>query len=46
MTPQLTVVIPAFNEQELLEAIVKAVVAALPDPARSELVIVNDGSTD
>ncbi|HZX53886.1 MAG TPA: glycosyltransferase family 2 protein [Ilumatobacteraceae bacterium] len=46
MTPQLTVVIPAFNEQESLEATVKAVIAALPDPARSELVIVNDGSTD
>ena len=46
MTPQLSVVIPAFNEQESLEATVKAVVAALPDPARSELVIVNDGSTD
>ena len=46
MTPQLTIVIPAFNEQESLEATVKAVVAALPDPARSELVIVNDGSTD
>ena len=46
MTSQLSVVIPAFNEQESLEATVKAVVAALPDPARSELVIVNDGSTD
>src|SRR3954453_17793434 len=46
MTPQLTLVIPAFNEQESLEATVKAVVAALPDPARSELIIVNDGSTD
>jgi len=46
MTPQLTVVIPAFNEQESLEATVKAVVAALPEPARCELVIVNDGSTD
>jgi glycosyltransferase involved in cell wall biosynthesis len=46
MTPQLTVVIPAFNEQESLEATVKAVIATLPDPARSELVIVNDGSTD
>jgi glycosyltransferase involved in cell wall biosynthesis len=46
MTPQLTVVIPAFNEQESLEATVKAVIAALPDPSRSELVIVNDGSTD
>jgi glycosyltransferase involved in cell wall biosynthesis len=46
MTPELTVVIPAFNEQESLEATVKAVIAALPDPARSELIIVNDGSTD
>jgi len=46
MTPELTIVIPAFNEQESLEATVKAVIAALPDPARSELVIVNDGSTD
>ena len=46
MTSQLSVVIPAFNEQESLEATVKAVVAALPDPAGSELVIVNDGSTD
>jgi glycosyltransferase involved in cell wall biosynthesis len=45
-TPQLSVVIPAFNEQESLEATVKAVVAALPDPARSQLVIVNDGSSD
>jgi dolichol-phosphate mannosyltransferase len=40
------VVIPAYNEQESLEATVKAVVAALPDAGRSELVIVNDGSTD
>lgn len=44
--PQLSVIIPAFNEQESLEATVKAVVAALPDPVRSQLVIVNDGSTD
>jgi glycosyltransferase involved in cell wall biosynthesis len=44
--PRLSVVIPAYNEQESLEATVKAVVAALPDPARSELVIVDDGSTD
>ena len=39
-------VIPAFNEQESLQATVDAVVAALPEPARSQLVIVNDGSTD
>ena len=44
--PLLSVVIPAYNEQESLESTVKAVIAALPDPARSELIIVNDGSTD
>lgn len=44
--PQLSVVIPAYNEEESLEATVKAVAAALPDPARSQLVIVNDGSSD
>jgi glycosyltransferase involved in cell wall biosynthesis len=46
MRPELSVVIPAFNEQESLEGTVKAVVGALPDPTRSELVLVDDGSTD
>lgn len=46
LIPQLSVVIPAYNEEESLEATVKAVVAALPAPARSELVLVDDGSTD
>jgi glycosyltransferase involved in cell wall biosynthesis len=45
-TPLLSVVIPAYNEQESLEDTVKAIVAALPEPARSQLVIVNDGSAD
>jgi glycosyltransferase involved in cell wall biosynthesis len=44
--PRLTVVIPAYNEQESLEDTVKAVVAALPEPTHSQLVIVNDGSSD
>src|SRR3954468_1964790 len=44
--PVLSVVIPAYNEEESLPQTVKAVVAALPDPARSELVLVDDGSTD
>lgn len=44
--PQLSVVIPAYNEHESLESTVKAVVAALADPMGSELIIVNDGSTD
>jgi glycosyltransferase involved in cell wall biosynthesis len=45
-TPRLSVIIPAYNEQESLEATVKAVLAALPEPDLSELVIVNDGSSD
>ena len=45
-SPRLSVVIPAYNEQESLDDTVKAVVAALPEPARSQLVIVNDGSSD
>ena len=44
--PRLSVVIPAYNEQESLEDTVKAIVAALPEPALSQLVIVNDGSSD
>ena len=44
--PFLSVVIPAYNEQESLDDTVKAVVAALPEPDRSQLVIVNDGSAD
>ena len=44
--PELSVIIPAYNEQESLEATVKVVIAALPDPGRSQLVIVNDGSSD
>ncbi len=46
LAPQLSVIIPAYNEAESLEATVKAVVAALPDPDLSQLVIVNDGSSD
>jgi dolichol-phosphate mannosyltransferase len=44
--PELSVVIPAFNEQESLGSTVAAIVAALPNASRSQLVIVNDGSTD
>ncbi len=46
LVPRLSVIIPAYNEQESLEDTVEAVTAALPDPGRSQLVIVNDGSTD
>jgi glycosyltransferase involved in cell wall biosynthesis len=44
--PEISVVIPAYNEQESLETTVKAVLGSLRDPSRSELVIVDDGSTD
>lgn len=46
MTAELSVIIPAYNEQESLEATVNAVIVALPDAGRSQIVIVNDGSTD
>lgn len=44
--PALSVVIPAYNEAESLRATVDAVVTALSEPASSELVLVDDGSTD
>ena len=45
--PEVSVVVPAFNEEESLPAVVQALAAALQGRARSfELVIVNDGSSD
>ena len=44
--PRLSVVIPAYNEQDSLGETVDAIIGAVPDPGRCELVIVNDGSTD
>ena len=47
LLPNLTVVIPAFNEQELLEVVVEAVRNKLPSLAKEyEILIVNDGSKD
>lgn len=45
-TPAISVVIPAFNESESLTSTVVAILAALPDPPRAQLVLVNDGSSD
>lgn len=44
--PELSVVVPAFNEEESIASTVDAIVAALPVPTRSEVVLVDDGSTD
>jgi dolichol-phosphate mannosyltransferase len=45
-TPQLSIVIPAFNEEASLAATVAHVVASAGDERRLELVLVNDGSSD
>jgi hypothetical protein len=45
-TPRLSVVIPAYNEQDSLDSTVAAIIEALSDPEQCQLVIVNDGSTD
>jgi glycosyltransferase involved in cell wall biosynthesis len=42
-----SIIVPAYNEEDLLGACVTRVLAApLPDGLSSEIVIVNDGSTD
>lgn len=46
ISPAISVVIPAFNESESLVDTVTAVIAALPEPGRAQLVLVNDGSND
>lgn len=44
--PALSVVVPSYNEAESLAATFDSIVVALPDPAASEIVLVDDGSTD
>lgn len=44
--PDLTVIIPAFNEEKLIEATFRTIVDSLDDPARCEIVLVDDGSAD
>ncbi|GEM_PF-3105406 len=45
--PQLTAVMPAYNEQEVLPLTLKEAVAALAEVADEwEIVVVDDGSTD
>lgn len=45
-TPTISVVVPAFNEAGSLRDTVAAIVRSLPDPASSEIVLVDDGSSD
>jgi glycosyltransferase involved in cell wall biosynthesis len=42
----ISVVVPAFNEEASLRDTVDAIVAALPHPEMSEIVLVDDGSSD
>jgi glycosyltransferase involved in cell wall biosynthesis len=44
--PDLSVVVPAFNEAESFKRTVDAIVAAVPQGLDVELVFVNDGSSD
>ena len=44
VTPKdVSIVVPALNEEESIEQVVRALVASFPD---SEIIVVNDGSTD
>lgn len=45
-TPDLSIVLPAFNEAESFEHTVDAVLAALPTALTVQLIFVNDGSSD
>jgi glycosyltransferase involved in cell wall biosynthesis len=40
------VIVPSFNEAELIESTFNTIVEALDDPDRCEIVLVDDGSTD
>ena len=46
-SPQLSVVVPCYNEQEVILACYEALVHALSEKTQSfELIFVNDGSKD
>ena len=44
--PSISVIVPAFNEAGSLVSTIEHILAALPEPSRAELILVNDGSTD
>jgi glycosyltransferase involved in cell wall biosynthesis len=45
--PRLIIILPALNEAEVIGGVIKAVKAAVKKiPAKTEIVVINDGSTD
>jgi glycosyltransferase involved in cell wall biosynthesis len=47
MTPELSVVVPVYDEQQAIGPVVEEIVAAVgDDPARVEILLVDDGSRD
>lgn len=44
--PEISIVIPAFNEQERIGVSLKAIRRHFPDPAETEIIVVCDGCTD
>ena len=44
--PAMTVIIPAYNEGPMVALAIDSVAAAYYDPARLEIIVVDDGSTD
>src|SRR5437867_77769 len=43
---KLSVIIPAYNERNTIEAVVRRVQAVNLDPIEKEIIVVDDGSTD
>ena len=46
MSPEISIVVPLYNEAPNVAPLVRQVFAALPEPARVELLLVDDGSSD
>ena len=46
LPPALSVIVPSFNEAELVESTFNSIVESFEDPNRCEIVLVDDGSTD
>ncbi|HZP71922.1 MAG TPA: glycosyltransferase [Gaiellaceae bacterium] len=44
--PQVSIVIPAFNEEGAIEQTIEAILASLYPPEKLDVVVVDDGSTD
>src|SRR4029077_14983618 len=46
LRPRITVVIPAKNEEEVIESVVRTVFNSDYPPSKMEVIVVDDGSTD